>query len=80
MYNINSLNCRKSLFCQIPAEIMTVKAKKVRNQNVIVNLFNLKLQAVPRLFAVVSGKSQLFLWGPEGSESSSDHLLFPHFV
>ncbi len=77
MYNINSLNCRKSLFCQIPAEIMTVKAKKVRNQNVIVNLFNLKL---PRLFAVVSGKSQLFLWGPVGSESSSDHLLFPHFV
>ncbi len=35
---------------------------------------------IPRLFAVVSEKRQRFLWGPEGSELSSDHLLFPRFV
>ncbi len=44
------------------------------------NFFLFKTTGIPRLFAVVSGKHQRFLWDPEGSESSSDHLLFPCFV
>ncbi len=59
---------------------MTVKAKKLRCQSVIVKFVLFKTTGIPRLFAVVSGKRQRFLWDPEGSESSSDHLLFPRFV